>query len=267
MSFAQERLWFLEQLGTVGAAYHVPLAFRIRGPLAAPALEAALVQLLQRHEMLRTRFAIDGEQPRQIVDPAPHAVLEFEDFSALDPAQARARADALLQAQAHHRTDLERGPLFRARLARLSADEHVLILAAHHIAADGWSHTVMLDELGALYAAHAGAAADSLPPARLQYADYAAWQRQWLQEGPLLAQQLPYWTAQLAGAPELVALPTDRPRPDVASFRGGIHRFQLPAALRGGCRRSRASAAPPRSWCCWPDSRPCWRAGAAATTS
>ncbi|QQP99052.1 non-ribosomal peptide synthetase [Lysobacter enzymogenes] len=231
LSFAQERLWFLEQLGTVGAAYHVPLAFRIRGPLAAPALDAALAQLLQRHEMLRTRFAIDGEQPRQIVDPAPHAVLELEDFSTFDPAQAQARADALLQAQAHHRTDLERGPLFRARLARLSADEHVLVLAAHHIAADGWSHTVMLDELGALYAAHAGAAADSLPPARLQYADYAAWQRQWLQEGPLLAQQLPYWTAQLAGAPELVALPTDRPRPDVASFRGGIHRFELPAAL------------------------------------
>ncbi|SDY56872.1 amino acid adenylation domain-containing protein [Lysobacter sp. yr284] len=230
LSFAQERLWFLEQLGTVGAAYHVPLAFRIRGPLAVPALGAALAQLLQRHEMLRTRFVLDGEQPRQTVDPAPQELLEFEDLSALDPARAQARTDALLQAEAQHRTDLERGPLFRARLARLGAHEHVLILAAHHIAADGWSHAVMLRELGALYAAHAGAAAEALPPAQLQYADYAAWQRQWLQ-GPLLAQQLQYWTAQLAGAPELVALPTDRPRPQVASFRGGIHRFELPAAL------------------------------------
>ncbi|WP_172437238.1 non-ribosomal peptide synthetase [Lysobacter enzymogenes] len=230
LSFAQERLWFLEQLGTVGAAYHVPLAFRIRGALDRGALDAALAQLLQRHEMLRTRFVLDGEEPRQRIDPAPAQPLSVEDLSALDPARAQAFVDERLEREALHRTDLERGPLFRAQLLRLNEREHVLILAAHHIAADGWSHTVLLGELGALYEAHARGAEPALPPPRLQYADYAMWQRRWLQ-APQLEQQLRYWTAQLADAPELIALPSDRPRPPTATFAGAMHRFELPAAL------------------------------------
>jgi len=245
LSFAQERLWFLEQLGTVGAAYHVPLAFRIRGALDCGALDAALAQLLQRHEMLRTRFVLDGEEPRQKIDPAPAQPLSVEDLSALDPAQAQARVDERLEREALHRTDLERGPLFRARLLRLSEREHVLILAAHHIAADGWSHTVLLGELGALYEAHARGAEPALSPPRLQYADYAMWQRRWLQ-APQLAQQLRYWTGQLADAPELIALPGDRPRPPTATFAGAVHRFELPAAsarrLPGFAREHGATA-------------------------
>ena len=230
LSFPQERLWFLEQLGTLGAAYHVPLAFRIRGPLDVDALRAALSDLVARHEMLRTRFVIDGDTPRQVIDPPPGYVLEIVDPGAPDAEQTRARLAALLDEETRHRTDLERGPLFRAKLLRLREDEHALILAAHHIAADGWSHEVMLRELGALYDAGSRGEPSPLPPPALQYADYAAWQRRWL-DGDALSAQLQYWKRQLADAPELLALPTDHLRPATASFRGTLHRFELPATV------------------------------------
>ena len=230
LSFPQERLWFLEQLGTLGAAYHVPLAFGIRGPLDVEALGAALAGLVARHEMLRTRFVIDGDTPRQVVDPPPGRVLEVVDPGAPDAAQARRRLAGLLDEETRHRTDLERGPLFRAKLLRLDADEHALILAAHHVAADGWSHGVMLRELAALYDAQVRGAPSPLPPTALQYADYAVWQRRWL-DGDALSAQLRYWTRQLADAPELLALPTDHRRPATASFRGTLHRFELPGTV------------------------------------
>jgi amino acid adenylation domain-containing protein len=230
LSYPQERLWFLEQLGTLGAAYHVPLAFRIRGPLDVEALRAAIADLVARHEMLRTRFVVEGDTPRQVIDPPPRDVLEIVDAGASGPECAERRLSEWLEAEAHHRTDLERGPLFRATLLRLDDDAHALILAAHHIAADGWSHVVMLRELGALYERRSRGAASSLPPHALQYADFAHWQRRWL-EAEVLSEQLRYWTRQLAGAPELLALPTDRPRPATASFRGTVHRFELPGAV------------------------------------
>ena len=244
LSFPQERLWFLEQLGTLGAAYHVPLAFRIHGPLDVEALRAALADLVERHEMLRTRFVVDGDAPRQAIDPPPANVLEIIDPGPLDAAQAQLRLAGLLDEEAHHRTDLERGPLFRAKLLRLREDVHILILAAHHIAADGWSHVILFRELGALYDARSRAAAPPLPPPVLQYADYAVWQRRWL-ERAMLSDQLHYWKRQLADAPELLVLPTDRPRPAVASFRGSLHRFELPASvahrLAGFAREERAT--------------------------
>jgi hypothetical protein len=207
----------------------VPLAFRIRGPLDVAALGAALADLVARHEMLRTRFVVDGDTPRQVIDPPPGQVLEIVAPDIPDAGQAEARLTALLDEETRHRTDLEHGPLFRATLLRLRDDEHALILAAHHVAADGWSHGVLLQELGALYDARSHGAPSPLPPAQ-QYADYAAWQRCWL-DGDALSDQVQYWTRQLADAPELLALPTDHPRPPTASFRGTLHRFELPATV------------------------------------
>lgn len=230
LSFPQERLWFLEQLGTLGAAYHVPLAFRIKGPLDIDAVRSALSDLVERHEMLRTRFVVDGDAPQQVIDSPPANVLDIIDLGALAVASAELRIAELLDQEANHRHDLERGPLFRARLLRLRDDGYILILSAHHIVADGWSHGILFRELEMLYDARARAAPPLLPPPVLQYSDYAVWQRSWMQ-GAVLMDQLQYWKRQLAGAPELLALPTDRPRPAVASFRGTIHRFELTAKV------------------------------------
>ncbi|WP_267116435.1 non-ribosomal peptide synthetase [Xanthomonas sacchari] len=230
LSFAQERLWFLEQFGDLGAAYHVPLAYRVHGLLDVDALCGAVAELVQRHEMLRTRFVVEADEPHQAVDPPPVSVLEMLDLGDLGAAKAQLRVSQLLENEARHRTDLARGPLFRAVLVRLHDREHVLLLAAHHIAADGWSHVIMLRELSALYAARTEPACPALPAPVLQYADYAVWQRCWLQ-GTRISAQLDYWRGQLADAPEVLALPTDRPRPAVASFRGTLYRFELPTAL------------------------------------
>jgi polyketide synthase PksJ len=233
LSFPQERLWFLEQLGTLGAAYHVPLAFRVRGELDVGALELAMADLVMRHEMLRTRFVLNGDEPRQLIDPPPSRVLEVHNLDDLDASGVQARITSLLDDEAHHRTDLAIGPLFRAMVARVGDGEHVLVIAAHHIAADGWSHVILLRELSNLYDAHCRGVTPALPPSDLQYADYAVWQRRWL-EDTVVSEQLRYWARQLAGAPDLLALPIDRPRPTVATSCGTIHRFQLPA---GAARR------------------------------
>ncbi|WP_170292322.1 non-ribosomal peptide synthetase [Xanthomonas maliensis] len=227
LSFPQERLWFIEQLGLVGAAYHVPLAFRLHGQVQVSALRAAVADLVRRHEMLRTRLVVVGAEPQQVIDPAPADPLAIQDLRDLAPLQAQARVAELLDAEARHTTDLQRGPLFRACLLWVEDDVWVLILAAHHLAADGWSHAVIFRDLSALYRVHTQPGTPPLPTQALQYADYALWQRRWL-TGTRLAQQLDYWTRQLADAPDLLALPTDRPRPAVASFRGALHRFTLP---------------------------------------
>ncbi|WP_276568220.1 non-ribosomal peptide synthetase [Xanthomonas euroxanthea] len=230
LSFPQERLWFLEQLGLVGAAYHVPLAFRVHGALDVQALRGAVAELVQRHEMLRSRFVVEDQQPRQVIDAGSQDPLVVQDLSCLDTVQAQARVADLLASEAGHQTDLQRGPLFRARLLCIHDNEHVLILATHHLAADGWSHTVMFRELSALYRVRTCPGTPPLPAPALQYADYAVWQRRWLTEARI-CQQLDYWKRQLADAPDLLALPTDRPRPAVASFRGGMYRFTLPSAV------------------------------------
>ncbi|HXO21370.1 MAG TPA: amino acid adenylation domain-containing protein, partial [Thermoanaerobaculia bacterium] len=242
-SFAQERLWFLDQLGTEGSSYNVPLALQLDGGLDVSALAAALGELVRRHEALRTTFASVSSavaqvgQAAQVVQVvAPDAALTLPALPGIDlrdlPAAGRTDAARRAAAQAAWAPfDLARGPLLRAALLRLAGEEHVLLLTLHHIVADGWSMGVLLRELAALYDAAREGRPSPLPALAVQYADFAVWQREWLQ-GPVLAELLAYWRGRLADAPAVLDLPLDRPRPALQTFRGGNLRFTLPPALR-----------------------------------
>jgi amino acid adenylation domain-containing protein len=221
VSFAQQRLWFLDQLSPGGVTYTVPGAVRIRGPLDVDALRASLREIVRRHEILRTTFVDTGEGPVQII--APELLLDIEITDTADPAELAGR-------EARVPFDLSHGPLVRVRLLRLAADDHVLLLTMHHIVSDGWSLGVLIREASALYNAFASGLESPLPALPVQYADFAAWQRDWLR-GAVLDEQVAYWREQLAGAPPALELPTDRPRPAVRSGRGGRCPVTLDAAL------------------------------------
>ncbi|WP_435635616.1 amino acid adenylation domain-containing protein [Pseudomonas solani] len=205
LSYAQERQWFLWQLEPESAAYHIPSALRLKGELDIDALERAFSDLIARHESLRTRFVQEGEHLWQVVD-APQAV------SLVAEALAPAALDNAIAQEARRTFDLRQGPLLRVRVWRLAADEHVLLLTQHHIVSDAWSMRVMVDELLALYAAGRRGEAVALPPLVIQYADYAAWQRQWM-DSEARRRQLDYWVAQLGGQAPTLELPTDHARP------------------------------------------------------
>ncbi|MET0396105.1 MAG: amino acid adenylation domain-containing protein [Longimicrobiaceae bacterium] len=235
LSFAQERLWFLGQLGTDTAAYVIPGALRLRGVLDAAALAGSLAEIVRRHEALRTTFAFVDGRPVQVVSPPGGLDLPATDLSGLP---AEEREDAMLRLareQTARPFDRARGPLFRARLVRLAAEEHVLLMVVHHVVADGWSMGVLFGEMSALYAALSRGEASPLAPLPVQYADFALWQRKWL-SGAVLERQLAWWRGRLAGAPPLLALPTDRPRPPVQRFRGALVYRWLPDALAGDAR-------------------------------
>ncbi|MGP0173587.1 amino acid adenylation domain-containing protein [Pseudomonas sp. NCHU5208] len=247
LSFAQQRLWFLDQLDpTASVAYHMPAALALRGELDRDALKAALDQLVARHESLRTTFARDGEQTEQVVAPADSGFsLSEHDLRHLPAAEARAEAERLAEEEARAPLVLSEGPLVRGRLLRLADHEHRLLLTQHHIISDGWSTGVLVKELAALYQALSSGQAPALPDLPLQYADYAAWQRAQL-SGEALAEQVNFWRDRLAGAPALLSLPTDRPRPAVQSFRGDTHVFDLPPTLAGAIQQqAQARAATP----------------------
>jgi amino acid adenylation domain-containing protein len=220
LSFAQERLWFLDQLRPGDISYNLPFALRLRGALDVGALERSLGEIVRRHDALRTVFREQGGTPRQVVAPFGGFRLTRKDLSPL-PAHAReAEVQRELVAEATARPfDLSTGPLFRVSLLRLGAQEHVLILSQHHIVSDGWSMGVLYRELSALYEAYREGRESPLPELGVQYADYAVWQREQV-EGEVLERQLAYWRERLAGAPELLELPTDRPRPPVQTYRG-----------------------------------------------
>ncbi|AMO95406.1 D-alanine--poly(phosphoribitol) ligase, subunit 1 [Collimonas fungivorans] len=232
LSHAQQRLWYVTQIDAqAGPAYHIPGALRLRGALDRKALQAAMDRIVERHEILRTRFvSVDG-QPCQVIDAPSGFALSQRDFSGAGPDELK----RIYRQEAVEPFDLARGPLIRGRLLRLGDDDHVLLLTMHHIISDGWSLSVLAREFSALYRAMRHGAADPLPPLAIQYADYAAWQRQWLQ-GPLLQQQLQYWTGQLHGAPGLISLPTDRPRPDIQDYRGASIDVALDEELSRGLK-------------------------------
>ena len=238
LSFAQQRLWFFDQLEPGSNAYNIPAAVRLRGALSSLALARALSEVVRRHESLRTCFAADAGRPRQVVRPAAPVELPVEDLSGMDEAEREAHALELAALEAATGFDLSEGPLLRARLLRLTADEHVLILTMHHIISDGWSVGVLVGELSALYAAYSRGEESPLPELPVQYADYAVWQRQHL-SGEALEEQLAYWRERLEGLTE-PALPTDRPRSAARGRRGAGLPFSLPAdisaRLRGLCR-------------------------------
>ncbi|HEX6042686.1 non-ribosomal peptide synthetase [Longimicrobium sp.] len=229
LSFAQQRLWFIDRLEPGSAAYNLPFALRLRGGLDVSALERTLAEVVRRHETLRTRFpSVDGE-PAQVIDPNGTAALTRVDLSHVAPEEREARLRTLAAAEAAAPFDLAAGPLLRSTLVRLWDDEHALLFTLHHVISDGWSTGVLAREVSALYAAFAEGREPALPPLPVQYADYAAWQRAWL-AGPVLDAQLAWWRARLAGAPPLLDLPTDRPRGPVAAARAGTAPFALGCA-------------------------------------
>jgi amino acid adenylation domain-containing protein len=233
LSWAQQRLWFLDRLdAAAGAAYRMPAALRLDGSLDVNALRATLDRIVARHENLRTTFVMDGDTAVQrIAAPDTGFALELIDLS--DELQA---LDTAMEAFFRQPFDLAQGPLIRGQLLRLAPEQHILLINQHHIISDGWSIGVLVGEVGALYAAFSQGQPDPLAPLSIQYADYAAWQRAWLQ-GEALQQQAGYWKQRLAGAPELLALPTDRPRPAVQSHAGASLAFTLDADLSAGLKQ------------------------------
>jgi amino acid adenylation domain-containing protein len=227
VSFSQQRLWMLDRMDPERAAYAVPLALRVRGALDVDALRRALDALAARHESLRTVFRWMDGAPVQVVLPEAGLPLESVDLEALDADAREAEVRRRLADEAARSFSLEHGPLARAALYRLHADEHVLLLNLHHVVTDGWSTGVLLRELAALYGAFSNGEPSPLDPPALQYADYAAWQRERL-AGAVYDEQRAWWKAALAGAPALLELPYDRPRPPVWEGRGAMERFRLP---------------------------------------
>ena len=237
LSFAQERLWFLDQLEPGSAAYNLGSALRLTGELDGPALEASLGEIVRRHAVLRTRFrSVDG-RPMQVISPPSASLLPRVDLSALPAGERLPELSRFAAAEARRPFDLAFGPLFRTTLVRLGDGEHAVLFSQHHIVSDGWSVGVLVRELGALYADFHARRPPSLPEPRLQYADFAVWQREWLGSGELEA-QLEYWRARLAGVPALLDLPLDRPR-NAAGAAGSTGRSgRLKRRLPDGLSRS-----------------------------
>ena len=229
LSFAQQRLWFLDRLLPDGSAYNVPAAWHLRGTLHVTVLQRSLDALVERHEALRTRYLQRDGDPMQVIEPARPVELVQSDLGALGPEERERRAGELVREHARRRFDLEAGPPFRAHLVRLAAQEHLLLLNVHHIAFDGWSQAVFNRELSSFYRRLLEGGQAALPTLPLQYADYATWQRHWL-TGAVLEGQLAYWRECLADVRPL-RLPTDRPHPRLASHDGARIGFDLHASL------------------------------------
>ncbi|MGH9362996.1 MAG: amino acid adenylation domain-containing protein, partial [Thermoanaerobaculia bacterium] len=233
LSFMQERLWFLDRYEPGSAAFNMPLAVRVRGPLEPQRLRSALEALVARHESLRVRFPSMEGAPAVVIAPPPAMALPVTELSALAPAEGEKAAAQEAEREAAAPFDLATGPLVRARLLRLSSQDHVLLLTVHHAVADGWSLGILAGELGPLYEALGRGQEPTLPELSLQYADYAAWERQRLQ-GARMERQLDYWRERLAGAPAQTELPADRPRPRVQTYHGQRLSRTLEAELVGG---------------------------------
>ena len=229
LSFAQERLWFLDQLAPGSPFYGIPTAVRLQGPFDVSLFNEIINEIVRRHDALRTTFAAVDGQPTQVVSPPGPMAISLVDLRALPETGREAEVQRLAAEEAQRPFDLAQGPLLRLTLLRLGAEEHVVLLTMHHIVSDGWSMGVFIRELTALYKAFSAGQPSPLPEPPIQYADFAVWQRQWLQ-GEVLEKQLGYWRKQLAGIPVL-QLPTDLPRPAVQTFRGARENFALPQAL------------------------------------
>ncbi|HSF41071.1 MAG TPA: amino acid adenylation domain-containing protein [Thermoanaerobaculia bacterium] len=231
LSFAQQRLWFLDQLEPGSFAYNIAGGVRLTGTLDVPALTRTFSEIVRRHESLRTTFGTgeEGEPLAVIAPPAPFD-LPLHDLTALPEEERERKALALATAEVQRPFDLARGPLFRLTLVKLSETEHAMIVAMHHIISDGWSIGILVRELGALYGAFVAGRPSPLPELPVQYADFAAWQRRWL-AGEVLDAQVRWWAEHLAGAPPVLELPTDRPRPAVRTHRGGQVFLEIGAEL------------------------------------
>jgi amino acid adenylation domain-containing protein len=229
LSFAQERLWFLAGLEPESTAYNLPQAYRLVGDLCIGALEQALAAIIQRHQSLRTTFGTIDNEPRQIIANFESFSLPVVDLSELPLAERESRLQRLLAADEALPFDLAKGPLFRTILIRLDRQTHIFFFSQHHVISDGWSLRVFCNELVCHYNAFKAGQAAPMPPLAMQYADYAEWQRQWLQ-GEVLAGQARYWLRHLADAPVL-EIPTDRPRPPMLTHAGAMQPIRIPGDL------------------------------------
>jgi Condensation domain len=228
LSFAQQRLWFIDQMEPGNPSYNMPGAVRLTGALSASALEASLNEIVRRHESLRTTFSAVNGQPMQVIAPTLSMALPVTDVRGQSEAEREAQVRKLVAEDAMRPFDLARGPLFRVRLLRLGAEEHVMLFSMHHIISDEWSLGVLVRELATLYEAFCQDRPSPLPELPIQYADFARWQREWLQ-GEALESQLAYWRHQLGDSLPALQLPFDRPRPAAQSYRGAAHSFVMSA--------------------------------------
>ena len=235
LSYAQQRLWFLVQMEGVSEVYHMPFGVRLAGKLDRDALGLALDRIVQRHEALRTTFAMVDGEPVQRIAAAKDSHFLLRDHDLRRHADSESGLRQLYEEEAHANFDLEAGPLIRGRLIRQEEDQYALLITMHHIISDGWSVGVFFSELSTLYGAFVRRAADPLPELAVQYPDYAVWQRNWMQ-GDVLRQQAEYWKATLAGAPTLLELPTDHARPADQQFAGAMHAVMLDEELTAGLK-------------------------------
>ncbi|WP_133979174.1 non-ribosomal peptide synthetase, partial [Pseudomonas inefficax] len=226
LSYAQQRQWFLWQLEPDAPIYNIPAALRLQGHLDVEALQRSFDALIARHETLRTTFSETGQGTVQIVHPEHTLALAIQTLHHADEHTLRQQVEA----EARRPFDLQQGPLLRVKLLRLAQDRHVLVVTIHHIVSDGWSMPLMIDELMQLYAGYSQGGELQLPALPVQYADYAIWQRQWMEAGEQ-ERQLAYWKAQLGDEQPVLELPTDRPRAASSSHRGARHEVRLPEAL------------------------------------
>ncbi|MEM7552754.1 MAG: amino acid adenylation domain-containing protein, partial [Cyanobacteria bacterium P01_A01_bin.84] len=226
LSWAQERLWFLNQLEGKSATYNIPAAVRISGNLNINALQQALSSIVQRHEVLRTSFQIANGTPIQVIDSEAIININLVDLQQLEIKEQETLVIEKAQHEATTPFDLENAPLIRCSLLQLSTSEYVLLLTMHHIVSDGWSMGVLIKEISSLYQAFTQGKPSPLAQLPIQYADFAVWQRQYL-SGEVLSTQLDYWKQQLSGAPDLLQLPTDYPRPTVQAYQGRTRSFNL----------------------------------------
>ncbi|MBZ4423360.1 non-ribosomal peptide synthetase, partial [Myxococcus sp. RHSTA-1-4] len=235
LSFAQQRLWFLDRLEPGSAFYNVPAVVRAEGALDVGVLRRSFEELVRRHESLRTTFGSQGGRPVQLIAAEPPLAFQVRDLSATPEGDRETEALRWVEQESHQPFDLAEGPLLRMTLLKVSEQQHILVLVMHHIVSDGWSMGVLVREVAALYEAFSEGRPSPLPELAVQYPDYAVWQRDWL-KGEVLEAQLGYWKKQLAGVPQALELPTDRPRPAVQSFRGGHLDVQWTKTLWDGAK-------------------------------
>ncbi|AFZ33414.1 Non-ribosomal peptide synthase (plasmid) [Gloeocapsa sp. PCC 7428] len=236
LSFAQQRLWFLSQLEPDSPDYNLAAAVQITGLLNIDALTQSFNEIIDRHQTLRTAFVAFDGQARQIIHPTTSIDLPIIDLSGIDASTQAGEIKRIADRESQQPFSLDRSPLLRVKIVHLGDTHHVMLLTLHHIVADGWSIGILVRELAVLYPAFCQGKRSPLPELSIQYADFAAWQRQWLQ-GEILERQLSYWKVQLQDAPSLLELPTDYPRPAVQSWQGGSYTFQLSPELTAQLKR------------------------------
>ncbi|MEP7339452.1 MAG: amino acid adenylation domain-containing protein, partial [Acidobacteriota bacterium] len=236
LSFAQERLWFLDQLEPDNSLYNMSTGMSLKGSVEASLIQRVLSQIVWRHESLRTVFTARQGRPVQVILPAQPFQLPVIDLSGLPEPKRNEEASRLSTEEAWRPFDLSQGPLLRALLLKLGDDHNIVLLTLHHIAGDEWSMDLLSQELAAVYSAFASGEPSPLEELPIQYADYAVWQREYL-SGPVLQEQLDYWRLRLSGAPPLLALPLDRPRPSRQTYRGSTQSFRLPDETAQAMRR------------------------------